>query len=53
VLALDDRVLASASHPRTNEGLARLGYTVEPLELDELEKAEAGITCLGLLVPDP
>jgi dimethylargininase len=52
VLALDDRVLASASHPRTNEGLARLGYTVEPLELDELEKAEAGITCLGLLVPD-
>lgn len=53
VLALPDRVLASASHPRTNEGLARLGYRVEELELDELEKAEAGITCLGLLVPDP
>jgi len=52
VLALDDRVLASASHPRTNEGLARLGYTVEALELDELEKAEAGITCLGVLVPE-
>lgn len=52
VLALDDRVLASASHPRTNEGLARLGYQVEALELDELEKAEAGVTCLGILVPE-
>ena len=52
VLALDQHVLASASHPRTNEGLARLGYTVETLELAELEKAEAGVTCLGILIPD-
>jgi len=51
VLALDDRVLCSASHPRTNEGLAKLGYAVETLELDELEKAEAGVTCLGILIP--
>lgn len=51
VLRLGDTVLASASHPRTAETLDRLGYRVELLELDELEKAEAGITCLALLVP--
>jgi dimethylargininase len=51
VLRLGDTVLASASHPRTAEVLDRLGHEVVTLELDELEKAEAGITCLGLLVP--
>ena len=51
VLRLGDTVLASASHPRTADTLDRLGHEVELLELDELEKAEAGITCLGLVFP--
>jgi dimethylargininase len=51
VLRLGDTVLASASHPRTADILDRLGHDVVALELDELEKAEAGITCLALLVP--
>lgn len=49
VLRLGDRVLLSQSFPRTAETLDRLGYRIEALELGELEKAEAGITCLGLL----
>jgi dimethylargininase len=49
VLRLGETVLVSQSFPRTAERLDRLGYRVEALELGELEKAEAGITCLGLL----
>lgn len=52
VLNLGDRLLVSASYPQTNSLLEQLGHTLEVLELDELEKAEAGITCLGILVPD-
>jgi len=51
VLRLGDTLLVSASHPRTAEILDRLGYEVVALELDELEKAEAGVTCLGLIFP--
>jgi dimethylargininase len=51
VLRLGETVLVSQSFPRTAETLDRLGYQVEALELGELEKAEAGITCLGLLFP--
>jgi dimethylargininase len=49
VLRLGETLLVSQSHPRTAETLDRLGYSVQPLELSELEKAEAGITCLGLV----
>ena len=49
VLAFGRRVLVSASHPRTAEALARSGWRVQALEIDELEKAEAGLTCLSVL----
>ncbi len=49
VLRVGDTLLVSKSHPRTAAELERLGYAVQPLELDELEKAEAGLTCLSLL----
>jgi dimethylargininase len=50
VLRLGGKLLASKSFPRTNERLSRLGFEIEELEIDELEKAEAGITCLGILL---
>lgn len=53
VVRIEDTLLASASHPRTNASLERLGYDVRALEIDELEKAEAGLTCLSVLFRTP
>ena len=50
VLVAPDRVLVSAGHPRTGERLARLGATVVPIDVSELEKAEGGLTCCSILV---
>lgn len=50
VVRLGQTVLGSASHPRTLDLLERLGHDVRAVALDELEKAEAGPTCLSLLV---
>ena len=51
VLRVGDRLFCSASAPRTLELLDRLGYAVTALEITEFEKAEAGLTCLSILVP--
>ncbi len=50
VLRVGETLLVSRSHPRTAERLAGLGYAVEPIEIGELEKAEAGPTCLSVLL---
>lgn len=43
-------VLLSSAHVRTAERVAARGFEVRLLELSELEKAEAGPTCLSLLL---
>lgn len=50
VLRVNDRLLISASCPRTAEMLMREGFVVDFLQYDELEKAEAGVTCCSILV---
>jgi dimethylargininase len=42
-------LLGHAGHPRTLDLLDRYGYGVEPLDLSEFVKAEAGVTCKSLL----
>lgn len=49
-LRVGGTLLASASHPRTLELLARRGLDPRPVDVSELEKAEAGLTCLSVLV---
>lgn len=49
VLAINERVHAAASAPRTNEAIGRRGYDVDVFDISEFEKAEAGMTCLSLL----
>ena len=51
-LRLDDVILLSASHPRTRQALERRGYHVETVDVSELEKAEAGVTCCSIIVSD-
>ena len=50
LLRLDHTLLASASHPRTNAQLRALGLPLRTVAIDELEKAEAGMTCMSLLL---
>lgn len=49
-LALGESVIHPAHHPRTRARLEAEGLRVEPIEMDELAKAEAGVTCCCLLV---
>jgi dimethylargininase len=48
-LALNDRVLAAESSPHSAHLLERKGLRVQRLEISELQKAEAGLTCLSVL----
>jgi dimethylargininase len=48
-LRIDDILLYSASYPRTRRLLESRGFHVETLDLFELEKAEAGVTCCSLI----
>jgi dimethylargininase len=49
VLALGGSVIVPASFPGTAESLARAGWSVKMLDVSELMKAEAGVTCSSLI----
>jgi len=47
-----DRVLISASAPRTAELLEDLGFTPVVVDISEFEKLEVCVTCLSVLLPE-
>ena len=49
-LTLADSTLVSSQHPRTAERLAGAGIRLRFLEVGELHKAEAGLSCMSLLL---
>jgi dimethylargininase len=49
VLRLPGWICMSAAFPRTAEQVRRLGYEVREVDISELAKAEAGLTCMSLL----
>ncbi|HTX36401.1 MAG TPA: arginine deiminase family protein [Bryobacteraceae bacterium] len=49
VLAIGDTVLIPAAFPATAARLAGLGLQVIPLDVSELLKAEAGVTCMSVV----
>jgi dimethylargininase len=49
VLAIDGTLLIPAAFPATAERLARLSRRVIPLDVSELMKAEAGVTCMSVV----
>ena len=51
VLCLGNTVVLAASAARTAEFVATLGFTVETIDVSELEKIECGVTCMSVLVP--
>ena len=49
VLAIGDTVIVPASFPGTGHTLERAGWPVLPIDVSELQKAEAGVTCMSLI----
>lgn len=49
VLRIGGAILIPASFPRTARLLKASGFTVQPLDVSELQKAEAGVTCMSLI----
>ena len=49
VLRVGDAVLAAAAYARTNARIADAGIHVTTVDVSELAKAEAGVTCCSLI----
>jgi len=49
VLSIGGSVIVPASYPRTAEILERSGLRVRTVDVSELMKAEAGVTCCSLI----
>jgi dimethylargininase len=50
VARLGGRLCVSAAYPRTTQKIEGLGFQVETVDLSEFAKAEAGPTCLSILL---
>jgi dimethylargininase len=48
-LRVDETLLCAAAAPRTRERLGAQGFAVESVDVSELAKAEAGVTCCSLV----
>ena len=48
-LLLNDVVIIPASFPKTRSLLERRGFSVQTVDVSELQKAEAGVTCTSLI----
>ena len=48
-LRVGERVIYPSAYPRTAERLRAVGFDVEEIDVSELEKAEAGLTCMSLV----
>ena len=46
---LGDRLILPAGNPRTAAALRQRGLTVIEVDVSELQKAEAGVTCMSLI----
>ena len=51
-LLVNDVVIIPASFPKTRALLERRGFQVRTIDVSELQKAEAGVTCTSLLFED-
>ncbi|MBZ5528126.1 MAG: dimethylargininase [Acidobacteriia bacterium] len=48
-LAIGGKVIFPASFPRTRARIEAAGFSVAPLDIGELQKAESGLTCSSLI----
>ena len=50
-LRVGDTLVMQVAHPRTADRLRAKGFRVETVDVSEFAKAEAGLTCLSVLIP--
>ncbi len=50
-LRVGETLVIQAAHPRTADRLRAKGFAVEGADVSEFAKAEAGLTCLSVLIP--
>jgi dimethylargininase len=50
ILCLDQIVVIPANAPRTAQYIRSLGFVVEEIDVSELQKIEAGVTCMSVLL---
>jgi dimethylargininase len=50
-LTLGDTTIISAAYPFTEDKLRRAGIRTHSVDVSEMHKAEAGLTCLSLIIP--
>ena len=48
-LRAGDRLILPAGNPRTAQRLRERGFQVVAVDVSELQKAEAGVTCMSLI----
>ena len=48
-LRAGERVIYPSAYPRTADRLRTVGFDVVEVDITELEKAEAGLTCMSLI----
>ena len=53
VVRLSGRLIVAAAHPRTADRLREAGFNAVPVDVSELAKAEAGLTCMSLIDDRP
>lgn len=52
-LRVGDALFVQAAHPRMAERLAAKGVMASTLDIGEFAKAEAGLTCMSVVIPPP
>jgi dimethylargininase len=53
VVRLYDRLIVAAAYPRTADRLRNAGFSAVAVDVSELAKAEAGLTCMSLIDDRP
>ncbi len=53
VLCVANSVVVPANAPRTAQLITDAGFDVRPIDVSELQKIEAGVTCMSVLLPPP
>jgi dimethylargininase len=49
VVSVGGRIIMPAGNPRTAQRLRQRGFQLEEVDVSELQKAEAGVTCMSLI----